>query len=69
MLDKIIFFDFKLGVPVRMTLDRDEDMISSGTRHPFFGKYKVSMCTMPLDIFFAGIPLKINSRYAKGLSF
>nr|XP_022334415.1 xanthine dehydrogenase/oxidase-like isoform X1 [Crassostrea virginica] len=31
----------KLGCPVRCMLDRDEDMVSSGTRHPFYGKYKV----------------------------
>lgn len=31
----------KLGCPVRNMLDRDEDMVSSGTRHPFYGKYKV----------------------------
>lgn len=32
---------FRLGCPVRNMLDRDEDMVSSGTRHPFYGKYKV----------------------------
>lgn len=26
---------------MRNMLDRDEDMVSSGTRHPFYGKYKV----------------------------
>lgn len=31
----------KLGRPVKCMLDRDEDMISSGGRHPFYGKYKV----------------------------
>ncbi|ELU12941.1 hypothetical protein CAPTEDRAFT_198744 [Capitella teleta] len=28
--------------PVRSMLDRDEDMVISGTRHPFLGKYKVA---------------------------
>lgn len=27
--------------PVRIMLDRNEDMLSSGGRHPFLGKYKV----------------------------
>ncbi|KAK3093911.1 hypothetical protein FSP39_021700 [Pinctada imbricata] len=31
----------KHKVPVRCMLDRDEDMVISGTRHPFFAKYKV----------------------------
>lgn len=32
---------YKLNRPVRCMLDRDEDMMVSGTRHPFLGKYKV----------------------------
>ncbi|XP_071832643.1 xanthine dehydrogenase/oxidase-like isoform X2 [Apostichopus japonicus] len=31
----------KVGSPVRLILDRHEDMISSGTRHPYLVKYKV----------------------------
>ncbi|XP_024116820.2 xanthine dehydrogenase/oxidase-like [Oryzias melastigma] len=31
----------KLKRPVRCMLDRDEDMLITGGRHPFFGKYKV----------------------------
>uniref|UniRef100_A0A3P9KBT9 Xanthine dehydrogenase/oxidase n=1 Tax=Oryzias latipes TaxID=8090 RepID=A0A3P9KBT9_ORYLA len=31
----------KLGRPIRCMLDRDEDMLITGGRHPFFGKYKV----------------------------
>ena len=31
----------KFNQPVRCMLDRDEDMIHSGTRHPFLAKYKV----------------------------
>ncbi|XP_028255483.1 xanthine dehydrogenase/oxidase-like [Parambassis ranga] len=31
----------KLGRPVRCMLDRDEDMLITGGRHPFYGKYKV----------------------------
>ncbi|XP_025071860.1 xanthine dehydrogenase/oxidase isoform X3 [Alligator sinensis] len=32
---------FKTGCPVRCMLDRDEDMLISGGRHPFLGQYKV----------------------------
>nr|XP_060610128.1 xanthine dehydrogenase/oxidase [Anolis sagrei ordinatus] len=31
----------KTGRPVRCMLDRDEDMLISGGRHPFLGRYKV----------------------------
>ena len=31
----------KIGRPIRVMLDRDEDMIMTGHRHPFFAKYKV----------------------------
>ncbi|XP_052058893.1 xanthine dehydrogenase/oxidase-like isoform X1 [Mytilus californianus] len=32
---------YKLKKPVRCMLDRDEDMLITGTRHPFLGQYKV----------------------------
>lgn len=31
----------RLKRPVRCMLDRDEDMLITGGRHPFYGKYKV----------------------------
>ena len=31
----------RTGKPVRCMLDRNEDMISTGKRHPFLAKYKV----------------------------
>lgn len=31
----------RLNRPVRCMLDRDEDMLITGGRHPFYGKYKV----------------------------
>ena len=31
----------RTGKPVRCMLDRDEDMLSTGARHPFLVKYKV----------------------------
>ena len=35
-------YDFcSLGKPVRCMLDRDEDMMMTGTRHPFLFRYKV----------------------------
>lgn len=33
----------KLNRPVRCMLDRDEDMMMTGTRHPFLVKYKVAV--------------------------
>lgn len=32
---------YKLKTPVRMSLDRDEDMGISGTRHPYYNTYRV----------------------------
>ncbi|RUS88161.1 hypothetical protein EGW08_004058, partial [Elysia chlorotica] len=32
----------KLHKPVRCVLDRDEDMVTTGNRHPFLAKYKVT---------------------------
>ncbi|XP_076100385.1 xanthine dehydrogenase/oxidase-like isoform X2 [Mytilus galloprovincialis] len=32
---------YRLKKPVRCMLDRDEDMLITGTRHPFLGQYKV----------------------------
>lgn len=37
----VAFAAYRLGRPVRCMLDRDEDMLISGGRHPFFYKYKV----------------------------
>ncbi|XP_047119344.1 xanthine dehydrogenase [Schistocerca piceifrons] len=36
----VAFAAYKLNRPVRCMLDRDEDMITSGQRHPFYAKYK-----------------------------
>ena len=32
----------KLNRPIRIMLDRDEDMLLSGGRHPFYMKYKTA---------------------------
>ncbi|KAM9382679.1 xanthine dehydrogenase/oxidase isoform 1-T1 [Phaethornis superciliosus] len=37
----VVVAAFKVGRPVRCMLDRDEDMLISGGRHPFLGRYKV----------------------------
>lgn len=37
----IVVAAVKLNRPVRCMLDRDEDMVSSGTRHPYLARYKV----------------------------
>ena len=31
----------KTGRPVRLVLDRDEDMLVTGWRHPFLGRYSI----------------------------
>lgn len=35
--------------PVRCMLDRDEDMLVSGGRHPFYAKYKVRGCPLLIE--------------------
>ena len=40
---------WKLRRPVRLIQDRDEDMHTSGHRHAFIGKYKVSASNLFLD--------------------
>ncbi|MED6259817.1 hypothetical protein ATANTOWER_000009 [Ataeniobius toweri] len=48
----------KLKRPVRCMLDRDEDMLITGGRHPFYGKYKVGFLqtgkVVALDVAFYG---------------
>lgn len=36
-----MYLCYRVGRPVRVMLDRDEDMMYSGHRHPFRGQYKV----------------------------
>eukprot|EP00057_Strongylocentrotus_purpuratus_P024304 XP_011678778.1 PREDICTED: xanthine dehydrogenase/oxidase [Strongylocentrotus purpuratus] len=49
----------KVRCPVRFMLDRDEDMISTGTRHPFLGRYKVG-CTKEGKLL--GVDIKLFSN-------
>jgi xanthine dehydrogenase/oxidase len=59
---------YKLGRPVRMMLDRDEDMLITGTRHPFFFRYKVAFTS---DGKITGCKLEAfnNAGYSFDLSF
>ena len=42
MLNDLNFALFiRLKVPIRQMLDRNEDMRTTGTRHPYLGRYKV----------------------------
>ena len=39
--DNVVRLSTRLQRPVRCSLDRAEDMIITGSRHPFLGRYKV----------------------------
>lgn len=58
----------KMNRPVRCMLDRDEDMMMTGTRHPFLHKYKVAFNK---DGKITGCKIKIynNAGYSIDLSF
>ena len=53
--------------PVRCMLDRDEDMVFNGGRHPFLGKYKIGF-TKEGKIVAADIQLYSNAGYSFDLS-
>uniref|UniRef100_A0A3Q2SQ84 Xanthine dehydrogenase n=1 Tax=Fundulus heteroclitus TaxID=8078 RepID=A0A3Q2SQ84_FUNHE len=60
---------FRLKRPVRCMLDRDEDMLITGGRHPFYGKYKVGFLqtgkVVALDVTFysnAGNSMDLSQR-------
>lgn len=58
----------KMGRPVRIMLDRYMDMITTGTRHPFMGKYKFALTkegvikAMEMDLY-------CNAGWTMDLSF
>lgn len=58
----------KLNRPLRVMLDRDEDIIMSGGRHPFYFKYKVAFND---DGKILGVDAEIysNCGYSTDLSF
>ena len=56
------------GRPVRIMLDRDEDMAISGWRHPFLGKYKVAF-NKDGKVLGADVDLYNNAGWTMDLSF
>lgn len=42
-VENVRFIFFRTGRPIRLVLDREDDMLITGGRHPLFGKYKVSI--------------------------
>lgn len=58
----------RMGRPIRCMLDRDEDMMMTGTRHPFYHKYKVS-CNKDGKITGCDIEIYNNAGYSIDLSF
>lgn len=56
-----------MQVPVRCMLDRDEDMMLSGTRHPFYTKYKVAF-TKEGKLTGSEVQLYCNAGYSSDLS-
>ncbi|KAH8273140.1 hypothetical protein KR018_006412 [Drosophila ironensis] len=59
---------YRLGRPVRCMLDRDEDMLITGTRHPFLFKYKVGFTKEGL-ITACDIECYNNAGWSMDLSF
>lgn len=58
----------RLRRPIRCMLDRDEDMLLTGTRHPFYMKYKAS-ATKDGKITGCNITIYNNAGYSTDLSF
>nr|AOE46690.1 xanthine dehydrogenase [Drosophila bipectinata] len=59
---------YRMGRPVRCMLDRDEDMLITGTRHPFLFKYKVGFTKEGL-ITACDIECYNNAGWSMDLSF
>lgn len=59
---------YRMNQPIRCMLDRDEDMLITGTRHPTYSKYKVSFNK---DGKITGCKIEIyqNAGYSIDLSF
>lgn len=58
----------RLGRPVRCMLDRDEDMMMTGTRHPFYIKYKIG-CNKEGKLIGCDIQIYCNAGYSIDLSY
>jgi xanthine dehydrogenase/oxidase len=58
----------RLNVPVRINLDRDVDMLATGTRHPFQGKYRCAADRETGKIVAVDIELYSNAGFSTDLS-
>lgn len=63
----VAYAAYRLGKPVRCVLDRNEDMILMGNRHPFLFKYKIG-CTSDGKITAIEIEVFNNGGYSLDLS-
>lgn len=63
----VAFASYRLGRPVRCVLDRNEDMVLMGNRHPFLFKYKIG-CTSDGKITALEMELFNNGGYSLDLS-
>uniref|UniRef100_A0A8C3PM34 Aldehyde oxidase n=1 Tax=Calidris pygmaea TaxID=425635 RepID=A0A8C3PM34_9CHAR len=57
----------KTGRPVRFVLERNMDMLITGGRHPFFGKYKVSERRSYFDMDLMGRVQRRATRMIRGM--
>lgn len=57
----------KLNRPIRCMLDRDEDMLMTGGRHPFYFRYKVGF-TKEGKIMACDVEIYNNGGYSTDLS-
>ncbi|CAL7940094.1 unnamed protein product [Xylocopa violacea] len=64
----VAFAAHKLRKPVRCMLDRDEDIMTTGTRHPFLFKYKIGFDDTGA-IMGARVYIYNNAGYSQDLSF
>ena len=64
----VAFAAYKLGRPVRLMLDRDEDMLITGGRHPFLFRYKAAF-TKEGKITGCSLEIYNNAGYSFDLSF
>lgn len=61
---------YLLGRPVKITIDRDVDMMITGQRHSFFGKYKVFdkqqeiLCTVQGNSIIPYLPFVLHAIFA-----
>lgn len=58
----------RMSRPIRCALDRDEDMMITGTRHPFFIKYEVAF-NNDAKIIACKIEIYNNGGYSLDMSF